>query len=369
MTTILPNIDRPELFFGFVGAVGANLQPTIDAFGSYFASAGYRVVSIKVTDAFPILEKTIKLPENLNFETEHKRIVSHIKYGNALRAHFHDHAIMATIAIENIVQKRNLPKNPLPGDLFQRTVYLIRQFKRKEEIELLRSVYERLFFQVSVYSRRNARVNALSLKFAEGENSANSKKYRASAEELVQIDEDEIGTDHGQQVAKIFHDADLIVNTDSNSPDVKTQVHRFSELIFSSNKISPTKHEYGMFLAKAAALRTLDLSRQVGAAIFTEGGEIVCLGSNEVPKAGGGTYWSDDEFDDREYRRGYDSNDKRKNELLREVIEITKIIDTNQGAILRKNLKNPSLWMPSNTVVLCTLKCQQSPTPQEMDAL
>jgi deoxycytidylate deaminase len=47
--------------------------------------------------------------------------------------------------------------------------------------------------------------------------------------------------------------------------------------------------EYGLFLAKAAALRTLDLSRQVGAAIFSDKGEIIALGANEVPKAGGGT--------------------------------------------------------------------------------
>jgi deoxycytidylate deaminase len=64
------------------------------------------------------------------------------------------------------------------------------------------------------------------------------------------------------------------------------------------------------------ALRTLDLSRQVGAAIFSHAGEIISLGSNEVPKALGGTYWSDDQFDDREYVRRHDSNDKRKREIL-----------------------------------------------------
>lgn len=41
---------------------------------------------------------------------------------------------------------------------------------------------------------------------------------------------------------------------------------------------------------------------------------------NEVPKAGGGTYWTDDCVEDRDYRRGYDSNDKRKKEILAELI-------------------------------------------------
>lgn len=73
-------------------------------------------------------------------------------------------------------------------------------------------------------------------------------------------------------------------------------------------------------MAKAAALRTLDLSRQVGAAIFTQNGEIISLGSNEVPTAEGGTYWSDERFDDRDYKRGYDSNHKRKVEILSEIL-------------------------------------------------
>ncbi len=98
----------------------------------------------------------------------------------------------------------------------------------------------------------------------------------------------------GQRVAKIFHDADFIISVDTERPSVMEQVTRFCNLIFSSNAISPTKMEYGLFLAKAAALRTLDLSRQVGAAIFSDKGEIIALGSNEVPKAGGRTYWGDD---------------------------------------------------------------------------
>jgi deoxycytidylate deaminase len=105
---------------------------------------------------------------------------------------------------------------------------------------------------------------------------------------------------------------------------VNDQVTRFAELIFGSNSISPTKVEYGMFPAKAAALRTLDLSRQVGAAIFSASGEILSLGSNEVPKAGGGTYWSDESYDDRDYMRKIDSNQVRKIEILTEVLKIVR---------------------------------------------
>jgi deoxycytidylate deaminase len=204
---------------------------------------------------------------------------------------------------------------------FSQTVFLIHQFKRKEEIDLLRNVYGRLFFQVSIYSRRGARVDYLSRKFASSDHATGHLKYRHAAEELIQVDEDEVGRPHGQRVAKIFHDADFIASIDAHE-SIETQINRFCELIFGSNSISPTRTEYGLFLAKAAALRTLDLSRQVGAAIFTPNGDIVALGTNEVPRAGGGTYWSEDQFDDRDFKRKHDSNFQRKREILAQLMEV-----------------------------------------------
>lgn len=145
----------------------------------------------------------------------------------------------------------------------------------------------------------------------------------------MSMDQHESTEPHGQRVSKIFHDGDFILNTDIAEPDPKQQVYRFCDLIFGSNQISPTKVEYGMFTAKAAALRTLDLSRQVGAAIFTKEGEIISLGSNEVPKANGGTYWADEKFDDREFKRKEDSNDKRKNEILSELLSLASIDESS----------------------------------------
>ena len=93
-----------------------------------------------------------------------------------------------------------------------------------------------------------------------------------------------------------------------------------------------------MFVAFSAALRSLDLSRQVGAAIFRATGEIASLGTNEVPKAAGGTYWADDVHDAREYLLLCDSNDSRKKELLNEVLEITLGKDYSIDASTKKKL-------------------------------
>jgi len=320
--TSISRIRNPEIFLGFVSQIGADHTQVIKEFRAYFEARQYSVVEIKVTDVFTIFEKHIPPKEPLTRSPLYQRYVSHIKYGNQLRSHFDDDALLAVVTIQNIMRRRVRLTTQDANDRYSKTVYLLHQFKRKEEIDLLRVVYDRLFFQISVYSRRGSRVEMLSRAFSQSEYLSSPNSRRSQAESLVQQDENESDQTHGQRVGKIFHDADFIVNLDTTEVSVKDQVFRFGELLFSSNSISPSKIEYGMFAAKGAALRTVDLSRQVGAAIFTTDGEIISLGSNEVPKAGGGSYWSDGEHDDREYKRGVDSNDKRKRDILSELARI-----------------------------------------------
>lgn len=331
----LNRIDSPEILLGFVAPIGADIEAPILAFQQFFERHGYNVIKIKATDAFlPLAKKLVPHQDLDNRPKTHGRFTSYIKYGNQLRAHFDDDAFLAMVACAKIMRART--KTNLPDQKPEKNVYLIHQFKRKEEVALLRSVYGRTFFQISVYSRRGARVDHLARQFAHSENVADHNSYRSKAEDIVQIDESEGGPGHGQQVSAIFHDADVVINSDDSNSSVLTQVKRFCDLLFGSNRISPTKIEYGMFAAKAAALRTLDLSRQVGAAVFTSNGEIIAMGSNEVPKALGGTYWSDDmdELDDRDYVRGCDANDQRKRERL---IEILKIVGVNNPEDAIKN--------------------------------
>lgn len=321
MSRKIDRIKYPELFFGFVAPIGADLARTLDAFRLYFENRGYSVVEIKITDIFPAFEPYAppKLP--LQKKPLKERYKTYIEYGNELRSRFGDDTL-AISAIGRIVRQRLRQKRERE-DQFSKTVFLIHQFKRKEEIDLMRSVYGRLFFQVSIYSRRGSRVEYLSRSFASSQNSSSAQSFRSDAELLIQSDENQSDQLHGQRVGKIFHDADLIISLDDREFDEESQVRRFCDLLFWSNSISPTRMEYGHFLAKAAALRSLDLSRQVGAAIFSDKGEIIALGSNEVPRAGGGSYWSNERFDDREFKRGIDSNDKRKRERLAEIIELT----------------------------------------------
>ena len=320
--------------------IGANLEAAVQEFRRFFKEVDYNAVTVKVTDSFRALANPLQPEEPLDHTPKrYERFRSYIAYGNQIRSHFDDDAVLASIACAKIVGAR-IRTNQSDKDKPQRNVYLIHQFKRKEEVDLLRSVYGRVFFQVSIYSRRGARVDHLARQFAHAENDSNHNRYRPKAEDIVQIDESEGGAGHGQQVSAIFHDADVIINSDEDHESVRKQIRRFCELLFGSNSISPTRNEYGMFAAKSAALRTLDLSRQVGAAIFTEQGEIISLGSNEVPKGLGGTYWAESGggFDDRDYVRGRDSNEQMKQERLREILKIIDIKDP-EAVISKKEVK------------------------------
>src|SRR5690606_7031426 len=82
------------------------------------------------------------------------------------------------------------------------------------------------------------------------------------------------------------------------------------------NALSPTADEYGTYIATSASLRSLDTSRQVGAALFTAQKEVLALGCNEVPKAGGGTYWEHDDHPHRDFDEGHDANTTGKRRVL-----------------------------------------------------
>ena len=79
-----------------------------------------------------------------------------------------------------------------------------------------------------------------------------------------------------------------------------------------------------MYAAASASLRSSDLSRQVGAAIFSDDGELITQGCNEVPKAGGGTYWDLEEPDFRDVKLNHDPNEKVKLEILRDLFSRLK---------------------------------------------
>lgn len=148
-------------------------------------------------------------------------------------------------------------------------------------------------------------------------------KLEAEALEIIGIDENQKDERDGQRFLDAYPYSDFIVDC-TNPASIKSSLTRFKECFFGHPFVSPTRDEHGMYIAQSASLRSSDLSRQVGAAIFGEHKEIVSLGCNEVPAAGGGTYWLDHEPDVRDFQIGYDSNARIRSDMVRELMSRLK---------------------------------------------
>ena len=119
----------------------------------------------------------------------------------------------------------------------------------------------------------------------------------------------------GQNVRDAYPLADFFTSADDQA-----SIDRVVDIIFGHPFLTPTRDEYAMFVANAAALRSAELGRQVGAAIADDRGDILATGMNEVPAAGCGQYGADRVPDHREFTRGVDSSDEMR-ELLAGDIE------------------------------------------------
>jgi deoxycytidylate deaminase len=112
-------------------------------------------------------------------------------------------------------------------------------------------------------------------------------------------------------------------------------IERYLKLTLGDPIITPTIHEYAMYVAQSAALRSACLSRQVGAAIISPAGDIIATGCNDVPKPGGGFYSAEDGKDDLRCINRYNGtcwNDEYKKRIRKEI-----------RSILEQKLRNPEV--------------------------
>lgn len=311
----LPFDDYPELIFGLVGPIGVDLESVTEVLTDALRDVEYNAQVIRVTDLMREVSVGLPLDATGYVESYQQRIA----YANKVREQLGRNDALAILSISAIRQFRA----SLSGDVekpISKQAYIIRQFKRPEEIKMLRAVYGRQFIQISAYAPQDYRIRRITVKESQSRKGlGQNSDYENAANSLVKQDEMEIDQGHGQNVRDAFPLADLFVEA-PDKKSCKSTVVRFVEALFGDNEHSPTHDEYGVYLAKSASLRSSALTRQVGAAIFRKTGEVVSLGCNEVPKSGGGTYWSGDPTDRRDFVAGHDPNDEKKRQLVADFV-------------------------------------------------
>jgi deoxycytidylate deaminase len=320
---MLPTLQFPELFIGICSPVGVPNAKLTDILRSVFLSYDYQVKDFKVTD----LMKMIGVPNlELDETTVQSRYDTYINYANQLRLLTDDASVLSVLCC---IAARNFRKSKTGerDSYAPKQAYVFDQFKRPEEIELLRQIYGRAFILIGIHSDKEVRLKTLTDKIASKTGSSRSgDQDEFEARKLITRDQKEPNVVYGQRLSDTFALSDLFISID-NIQDAERNVKRFLDGLFGANNVSPTRSEYGMYLAKTASLRSTDLSRQVGAAICTSEGEVITLGSNEVPKAGGGTYWAIDSHDARDHVLGRDENERVKRSLMVDLIKRLKKAD------------------------------------------
>ncbi len=316
--SVYPRYSNQELFIGVVHATGTDLSVFVKSFEDRLKLFKYQVNVIRLIETLHEIKRWREIPET-PLDT---RIEKHMDAGTEFRELLGRGEGLPILGIGKVMKIRKnttgAADQPIP-----RHAYVFRSLKHPSEVEAMRGIYGHAFILIGVYSPHHLRLDYLSRRIAESRNEFQIDQFRARSEELMHRDQQEVGTSLGQSLRDTFHRADIFV--DASDPDrLRTDIERFLELLFGTSIQTPTRDEYGMFHAQAAALRSADLGRQVGAAIATQNGDIIAVGTNEVPKAGGGLYWTDDTPDQRDFVLGYDSNDKSKRNLLGDLFERLK---------------------------------------------
>ncbi len=317
-------LDYPELIIGIAGPIGVDMDLIARSMDVALREVGYTSELVKLTteiERYPITDP--KLQEEVQkwqgadtFNTYMRKI----SQANALRKQYDDAAVLARIGIDTI-RARRAHETKSTDVVRSNHAYLVRQLKRPEEVALLRKVYGRQFVLASAYAPVSERREQLCTRLRRELSTMTEQRdvgYRA--DQLIDRDASEDNEALGQQLRETFHLADIFIDG-LKKAEMELKLKRFMSALFGRNDITPSKDEYGMYDARSASLRSADLSRQVGAALFSSDGELITQGCNEVPKAFGGTYWDLEEPDHRDIKRGFDPNDQHKRELLRELIE------------------------------------------------
>jgi cytidine deaminase len=307
---------KPELFFGLVGAVGTDLDKVVSTLTKALDAADYQTKSIRLSEMLRAIDKYKNLPTKYVDEY----IYEHMTAGDEFRRITERPDAVALLGVGNVKDFRT-SKYKKEREIVTNQAYIFRSLKNPKEVESLRTIYGSSFYLIAAYTSLQDRRVSLAKRIAQTRNSFPYQKHFAAVDKLIDRDQEEIGNKtYGQNTRDSFHRADLFVDT--GSPEkLEQSIVRFVELILGHPFHTPTREEYGMFHAQAASLRSAELGRQVGAAIATQEGDIITVGCNEVPKAGGGLYWCGDTPDKREFRSGVDGIEEQKRNLIAETLQ------------------------------------------------
>lgn len=321
-----------EVVFAVVGYAGSGTSFVANNLTAYLENNGFTPVQIRartVLDNYAMATGA-GIPDNRLPPIE--RIAEYQRLGDDLRQKSKEFGSVAGYMIREIKKIRDKS-----GDE-TKNVYILDSLKHPHEVDLLRHVYGNGFCLIGVGCRPDIRSLRLQ-----------TKLNIHSPDDLglmvfVQRDAEDSENKFGQQVNDTFHRADYFVDNTPSRENVEDftlpdEIKRIYDIVFTGEIHRPRSEERGMYHAQAAAMRSSCLSRQVGASIMDSNGELIAVGTNEVPKYGGGAYDESMENDDRCFRkRGECSNTVQQEAIIKDVFDQLKKHDLLHSAATKQKL-------------------------------
>ena len=288
----------PEIIIALCGPIGSPLHETAEQISFSIKKYGYTSYSIRLSDLIRINAQYAKI--DIDESTSLNKFKSLISVGDKLRE-IYGSDVLAKLAIAKISAERTKKfgefddivneSNKINDNKIknQKICHIIDSVKNASELELLKSIYGKMFFSIGVFSPLEARRENL------------AKIEILSNNDIAEIINTDSGEefDHGQSVRDTFPKCDYFLRVDNGLSEprnaeakgqILSKLERFFKLIFRSSIISPTEEENAMYAASSAARNSACLSRQVGAAVTSSSGELLSTGWNDVPRNGGGLY-------------------------------------------------------------------------------
>jgi len=362
LSTITLNDIENELIIGLAGGLGVDFDEVAETLESALKKAGYHVVTIRIAANFTPRKNDSKFAEcywKMQYGTKQRQI-----NGNDY---------WAKKAIEKIFYLR-----PELSYNHKKIAYLVRSLKNKEELELLSNVYGRNFMSIAIFSDAELSLKYIDKKLKLGRMSiedAEKEMHNINTELLLTADQDirkteEIYLDDsdikgrisesvmlarflmrkdqeethqdlkrsGQNLLRCYSISNFFLYQNKN---LTQQIQRFIYILFNDPFAEPTFEEYFMFCAQAAAYRSLDLDRQVGAVIVNKENELVASGFNDVSKVGGGHFAHHDHpmynksgvADQRDYTQPYDFNHLHLDQIAKRISEKLRLAPKDQSLL------------------------------------
>lgn len=309
---------RHDLFFGLVSPIGCSRDQVLTDLRVRLTQYGYGMERVRLADLLDDAPGRSGAPLPRRGERHYHK--QRMNAGDDLRRRTGDDSAVAALAVARVAHMReNRAGGGDEGADVEPMVYVFDSLKHPREARLLRNVYGPGFWLVSIVQDIEEREQNLADILASQQNMFSGRDDPELAA-LIRRDQGNPEDKSGQQVRDVFADADYFLPV-RRGVQWTDHLERFLAGVFDAPFITPIQDEDAMRHAKAASLRSAALGRQVGAVVVPAGGDPYLLGTNEVPKPGGGQFREGDSPDFRDFQTGYDPNPTYVGRLLGEVFE------------------------------------------------